>query len=75
VRVLIVQDSPPPAGNSVGARIQLDQLRRTLTEGFEVDVVTDTGAAASPFNVAKYDLGIIELTVPGLADDVCRNSR
>jgi signal transduction histidine kinase len=74
-RVLIFQDSPPHAGQLRLAReTQLDQLRQDLeAEGFEIDAVTDTGAAASLFDVAKYDLGIIELTVPGLAGyDVCQ---
>jgi signal transduction histidine kinase len=73
-RVLIVQDSPPQAGQLRLAReTQIDQLRQDLeAEGFEIDVAADMGTAVSSFNGMKYDLVVIELTVPGIAGyDVC----
>src|SRR5262245_2441811 len=68
-RVLIVQDSPP---NGLQLRLaretQVDQLRQDLeSEGFDVDVCLDASAAVSTFANAKYDLAVLDLTMPGLS--------
>lgn len=74
-RVLIVQDSPPNARQLRLVReTQADQLRQDLgAEGFDVDVCLDASTAVSQFTATKYDLAVIDLTVPGLSGfDLCQ---
>lgn len=74
-RALIVQDSPPHAAHlRLILETQADRLRQDLeAEGFDVDVSLDSASALSKFNATKYDLGVIDVTVPGLSGyDLCR---
>jgi signal transduction histidine kinase len=72
-RVLIVQDSPPLQLRLV-RETQADQLRQDLeAEGFEIDVCLDPSAAIAAFVQTKYDLAVVDITMPGLAGfDLCK---
>jgi signal transduction histidine kinase len=75
VRALVVQDWPSHAEHlRLIVETQADDLRQALTAaGFEVDIALDADAAVSQFIRSKYDVAIVDVSMPGLSGyEVCR---